>query len=451
MSWYDFKCWQQETEWVLRNYKISEHQFNIANHDYNIDDSFDYLPESGTYPIITVKKYSDVVDIYGELKSYFSDRGLIILSRGQGEAYNFVQRPSIFRFLPEWNWKQLYETTYYSIKNWLKSLEFFLNLFRSATIKFESEFINMTPNLLIWEPILAHYGWKTRWLDLVDNINIACWFACVNLKTQSIMNKDFGYLFLYGIKANDKIAKGVAQGPNQRLVNLREAFSSKALRPHIQQAFSLCDIRLLEITSQLFIEFNEVSLEKRQMFQLVRDIYYWSNYEKYILCVIRVPQLELRSISGISNSQVYPTFRNNIPSPNTDHVFKEMIKLDEIYARVKPYGIPSALSKIGEIEKYIYGEKEGVPQISIDKWKLQEFKTNVDLLCKSKKDLFEPEDYIGLNKFVNFWDELSSIYNSIDSKSIKEEMLKYIGEKYYHFNQNDLTEYVNKESLVPDK
>lgn len=38
-------------------------------------------------------------------------------------------------------------------------------------------FINNTPDYA-YEPILQHYGLKTRWIDLVDNIWNALWFAC---------------------------------------------------------------------------------------------------------------------------------------------------------------------------------------------------------------------------------------------------------------------------------
>lgn len=34
------------------------------------------------------------------------------------------------------------------------------------------------------EPLLQHYGIRTRWLDLVDNIWIALWFACHTQKTE---------------------------------------------------------------------------------------------------------------------------------------------------------------------------------------------------------------------------------------------------------------------------
>jgi hypothetical protein len=30
----------------------------------------------------------------------------------------------------------------------------------------------------IREPLLQHYGFKTRWLDVVDNVWVALWFAC---------------------------------------------------------------------------------------------------------------------------------------------------------------------------------------------------------------------------------------------------------------------------------
>jgi len=47
---------------------------------------------------------------------------------------------------------------------------------RSHCTRYYHEYLPMAPDEL--EPLLQHYGIQTTWLDLVDNIWVALWFAC---------------------------------------------------------------------------------------------------------------------------------------------------------------------------------------------------------------------------------------------------------------------------------
>ncbi len=73
-------------------------------------------------------------------------------------------------------------------------------------------------------PLLQHYGIKTYWLDLVDNIFTASWFAVFNNKSE------VGYIKFF-----------VDKTENRKLLNiidLRKKHSSLSLRLHCQHGLS---------------------------------------------------------------------------------------------------------------------------------------------------------------------------------------------------------------------
>jgi len=109
-----------------------------------------------------------------------------------------------------------------------------------------------TPRIAV-EPILQHYGLDTRWIDVVDNIWIALWFACHSYKstTQGSSGKfsyahhmkrsefqepgGFAYISLIstGSIQRDRVA-GLWIGNTTRLIDLRSAAPSVYVRPHAQ-------------------------------------------------------------------------------------------------------------------------------------------------------------------------------------------------------------------------
>ena len=98
------------------------------------------------------------------------------------------------------------------------------------------------------EPLLQHYGIKTSWLDLVDNIWVALWFAThrayisghesqyMHFDARTSSDGEFAYILL--IKTEDsrkeKVRKGITKGPNTEVIDLRIAAPSVFLRPHAQ-------------------------------------------------------------------------------------------------------------------------------------------------------------------------------------------------------------------------
>jgi hypothetical protein len=73
-------------------------------------------------------------------------------------------------------------------------------------------------------PLLQHYGIKTYWLDLVDNIFTASWFAIFNNKSEN------GYIKFFVDKTDDSEPLNI--------VDLRKNHSSLSLRLHCQHGLS---------------------------------------------------------------------------------------------------------------------------------------------------------------------------------------------------------------------
>ncbi|MET9273652.1 FRG domain-containing protein [Kribbella sp. NPDC003557] len=97
------------------------------------------------------------------------------------------------------------------------------------------------------EPLLQHYGVKTRWIDVVDNLWIALWFACHSFggvegyrhpvrRTLHDGGDPYVYVITVGLPgARKTVAPGLVRVPDRgRIVDLREAVPSFYLRPHAQ-------------------------------------------------------------------------------------------------------------------------------------------------------------------------------------------------------------------------
>ena len=99
------------------------------------------------------------------------------------------------------------------------------------------------------EPLLQHYGIETTWIDVVDNLWVALWFACHKsfstgesgkyLHFERRLGSDpekYAYILLVAADHGNTIKgqPGYFHGPNTELVDLRIATPSIFLRPHAQ-------------------------------------------------------------------------------------------------------------------------------------------------------------------------------------------------------------------------
>lgn len=80
------------------------------------------------------------------------------------------------------------------------------------------------------EALAQHYGLHTRWLDVVDHIQTALWFACDSIE------QDEASLGVYGDVGYIKILAIPEGWHDLKIMDLRTK-PSQWLRPHVQQAF----------------------------------------------------------------------------------------------------------------------------------------------------------------------------------------------------------------------
>lgn len=153
-----------------------------------------------------------------------------IYFRGQGKIYNEM-RPSLYRGIHTANARSNRE----------KNMNAKIYEYKEKCYIF-SKFGDY-----VAEPLLQHYGLQTTWLDIVDNIWIALWFACYEAKCTKdghflhfqkriVNSKDkYAYIYLIGTDLKqDSRKKGYFRGENTELVDLRIAAPSVFLRPHAQ-------------------------------------------------------------------------------------------------------------------------------------------------------------------------------------------------------------------------
>ncbi|MBZ4488077.1 FRG domain-containing protein [Microbacterium sp. cx-55] len=96
------------------------------------------------------------------------------------------------------------------------------------------------------EPLLQHYGIRTRWVDLVDNAWVALWFACheyvmtdggnfAYLRPRLLTSAASAYIVVVDIGPTEPTAiPGYWLADTVRLIDLRYAVPSIYVRPHAQ-------------------------------------------------------------------------------------------------------------------------------------------------------------------------------------------------------------------------
>ncbi|QNV38415.1 hypothetical protein [Rothia terrae] len=115
------------------------------------------------------------------------------------------------------------------------------------------------------EGLLQQYIGSTRWIDVVDNLQIALWMAtrsyipqlpenfdkvnCYNpIKVSEIKYDEdaYIYLYMYSFTPSKIIDLGLYQSEDSLLLDLREALPSRYLRPHSQHAMLLREYKSTE-------------------------------------------------------------------------------------------------------------------------------------------------------------------------------------------------------------
>lgn len=197
------------------------------------------------YHVKTAHAFSQ---ISGYLK-YTRQKNGPVFYRGQAKLYSEM-KPSLFRSVKTWS------ATHRCIER--------INIYIKASKK-SGSFLNNTPDYAN-EPILQHYGIKTRWIDLVDNAWVALWFACHT--TQSTGRGDEfihflprkegnAYIVLMqpGAERRDTKRPGVWITRKAEVIDLRRAAPSIYLRPHSQHGLLMKRSSITEVSDALMNEF----------------------------------------------------------------------------------------------------------------------------------------------------------------------------------------------------
>jgi hypothetical protein len=123
----------------------------------------------------------------------------------------------------------------------------------------------------VQEPILQHYGLRTRWLDVVDNVWIALWFACHSghafgnhkqyihfekrVPRHSKPDDQFAYIMLLESAAtpDPTLGPGCFKDKDSATIDLRVAAPSHFIRPHAQHGLV---VKALDKNNRTPIDFS---------------------------------------------------------------------------------------------------------------------------------------------------------------------------------------------------
>lgn len=192
--------------------------------------------DSGEH-VLSVSTQHGLSRAAGYLKYADGDSGPVVF-RGQRRLYGSL-RPALYRGISNPHAKGNREAAYNSLRR---------------AISESGAFISTTPNHAR-EPLLQHYGIHTKWIDLVDNVWVALWFAChramtigdkgqyLHFERRSERTDPNPYAYILLIQAgplNQLTGKPGLQGnAGATLIDLRVAAPSVYLRPHAQHALLL--------------------------------------------------------------------------------------------------------------------------------------------------------------------------------------------------------------------
>lgn len=189
-------------------------------------------------PLWQVDDLYSLIKLIGHAKYINRDYGSVLL-RGQDAEYGSM-KPSAYRIARS---KQQADK---KVMDMIKKIE------RDNEQKNIASFVNPPKDNAAeaYEAILQHYGYKTRFIDVVDNMWTALWFASHTRRTEN-NEKHYeienytentaasSYFYLFGVPQAVNNS-GIEKDEKHCLVDIRRACPSTILRPHMQHAMALC-------------------------------------------------------------------------------------------------------------------------------------------------------------------------------------------------------------------
>lgn len=168
--------------------------------------------------------------------------------------------------------------------------------------------------------VLQHYGFHTPWLDVLDDMHAAIWFALNSrhdiegYREYRRSKEDFGWIIV--LKTPQSSA---------RVQDLRKGHSSRNTRCHVQQGFSIA----------MQGDLDAVPREEQ-------------DFECYIIGRLRVPNCERWHLYGFRASQAY-----FFPSRTIDGTYDQLLLkgvAESAAEAEREHGLPA--STLGRIATY---------------------------------------------------------------------------------------------------
>lgn len=190
--------------------------------------------DSSDIHVYDVSNQHVLVQASGYLKHVLAkDEVCGVFFRGQSKLYPSLE-PSLYRGAKTQKQKQ----------NRDEALSAYLKAAEGSVMRSVADYAR--------EPLLQHYGIRTRWLDVVDNIWVALWFACHTAHAAGPLGEylhferrkpaidprkpEYAYVLMVktGMETVDLRTPGLYKSNDTELIDLRIAAPSTFLRPHSQ-------------------------------------------------------------------------------------------------------------------------------------------------------------------------------------------------------------------------
>ena len=172
-----------------------------------------------------------------------NDAGYALFFRGQSVLKEGELRPSYYRVRPR--------TPHISKENLDKRMDLRIKYLQQLLFKNKLREEMREYDTRIIEGLFQHYGMGSRWIDAVDNIWIALWFACHNawqddlglvhyekrFPSREKESNRFCYILLLGAETTGMKSYGISglrRSEEFEILDLRYALASYFLRPHVQ-------------------------------------------------------------------------------------------------------------------------------------------------------------------------------------------------------------------------
>jgi hypothetical protein len=203
-------------------------------HDLNIRGDTITTDEESEADVFHVSDSHSLIQAAGYLKYIYAEEGKKVYFRGQNKIFDGMA-PSLFRGIDSRSAQD----------RRIRLLNEYVEESRNISSLLSGLPIDMV------KPLLQHYGVKTSWLDLVDNVWVALWFACHRARTNGRIDEylhfsrrtsvvdggdgKYAYIVLVAVdRSENQPVPGLEIGESTEFIDLRVATPSVFVRPHSQ-------------------------------------------------------------------------------------------------------------------------------------------------------------------------------------------------------------------------